>query len=157
MTSADKRVSERRATDMLRRDHAKLQKLFADYAGTNEPSQKENIVQTISLEFHLHSILEEQIFFPAIKQILRNDEVVRKAVQELDQAKLVLDKLQRLCAAEDSEEYSRLVYELQKCLERHVEQEEDEMMPTAERSQLDLVALGGMLDSYRKGSLRPAN
>ena len=140
------------ATEILREDHAKMEKLFAQYKATNDSYEKEDITQALSLELHRHILLEEQLFFPAVSQVMHADTYTDAAVRELDQAQLMMDKLQRLCAAEDREKYDSMMGELKNCVEHHIRSEE-KILPEVEHSALDLMDLGKQFIAYKTGAM----
>lgn len=145
------------ATDMLREDHTKVRKLFSQYKEEMKPSEKENLVQMICMELHIHTVLEEETFYPAVRKALHNDGMMDEALHEHSEVKLTIDQLQRLFADEDKDEFRSEVQELEKTVEHHVRKEENEMFPKVEKSGLDLVELGQELADRKSELMGPAH
>src|SRR5688500_877309 len=69
----DPRWKERRmpnAIDLLKADHAHLKDLFQQYkaAGHQAHGKKHSIAEEVFAELDVHTTLEEELFYPAMKQ-----------------------------------------------------------------------------------------
>ena len=67
------------ATAMLRADHQLVSKLFDEYESSRSASKKMQIVAEICTELSVHAQLEEEIFYPAVKEALKDQELVPEA------------------------------------------------------------------------------
>ena len=85
---------ERGAIDLLAQDHKRIHKLFKDFekVDRNDPDAVRELVETACLELQIHSMLEEEIFYPAMRgqakaqqheDMLNRSEVEHEAVDEL--------------------------------------------------------------------------
>src|SRR5688572_33004469 len=92
--------SERSAIEMLLQDHKRVQKLFKDFEKvdrTDEEAVRE-LVETACLEFQIHSMLEEEIFYPAVRAQAEGDseDVLNEAEIEHEAADDLIAKLHEL-------------------------------------------------------------
>src|SRR5919107_725690 len=85
---------DRSAIDLLTQDHKRVQKLFKDFekVDRDEAETVRELVETACLELQIHSMLEEEIFYPAVRaqvddqeqeDLLNQAEVEHETVDEL--------------------------------------------------------------------------
>ena len=67
------------AIAMLRADHKNVSALFEQFEKSRSPAKKKSLVQQICLELTVHAQIEEEIFYPAVQQALRDKELVPEA------------------------------------------------------------------------------
>lgn len=144
------------ATDLLRSDHKKVRDLFMEYENTENAKAREDIMAMLCLEVATHTMLEEQIFYPAAKGILSNDGFITESLDEHDRVKILISQLQRLCADEDRDAYDEKVDQLKTTIESHVQEEERLLFPKVEESSLDLIMLSKRMQEMKEsGSPKP--
>ena len=61
------------AIAMLRADHKNVSALFEQFEKSRSPAKKKSLVQQICLELTVHAQIEEEIFYPAVQQALRDN------------------------------------------------------------------------------------
>ena len=66
--SSKKSMKAQDATTLLRADHKIVSGLFAQYEKTRLTSKKKRLVAQICMELSVHTQVEEEIFYPAIKK-----------------------------------------------------------------------------------------
>ncbi len=132
------------AIELLTADHRKVEKLFKEYDKLveNEGSynEKESLSATICAELTIHAQVEEEIFYPAARDILDEEDLVDEAVVEHASAKDLIAQLADM--SPDDDLYDAKVKVLSELIEHHVEEEEDEMFPKLKKAKLDTAALG---------------
>lgn len=135
------------AITLLDADHQRVEALFKDYqsAGADQ-AQKHDLAQIICMELTVHAQLEEELFYPAVRQATGDQDMVKEAEQEHQEARQLIAKIQQTQNAD------ALVQQLQKAIEHHVLEERQEMFPKARQAGLDLGQLGRQLES-RKAEL----
>ena len=79
---AESPAKEQDATTLLRADHKHVSELFAEYEKSRSPSKKKELVALLCTELSVHAQVEEEIFYPAVKQALKDKELVPEAVVE---------------------------------------------------------------------------
>jgi hemerythrin superfamily protein len=128
------------AVDMLREDHDKVKNLFDEFEDADE-NEKEQIVHTAINELTIHAALEEEIFYPAVRQVLDDDEQLDEALEEHHVVKLLIAELEDMKPGD--ERFDAKFKVLAESVRHHIEEEESEVLPKAEKSdELDLQSLG---------------
>jgi hemerythrin superfamily protein len=127
------------AVAMLKADHKKVSELFAEFESARSPARKKDLVTQICGELTVHTELEEEIFYPAVKAALKDKELVPEAVVEHASIKELIAQVQD--AEPDGEEYDAKIKVMSEYVKHHVKEEQTEMFPKAQESKLDLVAL----------------
>ena len=137
---------------LLTSDHRKVEGLFAQFEKASGASAKEKIVREICTELKVHTMIEEEIFYPAIKGKVEED-ALDEAYVEHDSAKLLVNELE--AAEPDEAYYDAKVKVLQELIEHHVAEEEkqrDNLFQQTRAADVDLEALGERL-AARKAEL----
>lgn len=135
------------AIELLKHDHKKVQMLFDQYEslrnqGNTDSAQKQRIVEQICQELTVHAQIEEEIFYPAVRQSIDDEELVDEAEDEHAEAKEYIAELQSM--QPDDADYDTTVLSLAKAVMHHVQEEESEMFTEA-RGAIDPVSLGQQL------------
>ncbi len=85
--------AENSATEALRTDHRRVEQLFSDYEASVDPSRKGELIQLICAELIVHTQLEEELFYPACRAALPEEELLNEAQVEHDTAKVLIADL----------------------------------------------------------------
>jgi hemerythrin-like domain-containing protein len=125
---------------LLKEDHAKVNALFEQYKKSRSAAKKQSIVATICRELTVHAMVEEEIFYPAVKAALKDKELVPEAVVEHATLKEFIAKLDG--RQPDGEMYDAQVQVLGEYVKHHVKEEQTEMFPKARKTRLDMAQLG---------------
>jgi len=137
------------AIALLKADHRKVEELFAAYENAKGSDRKQKLVQQIATELTVHTIIEEEIFYPACKGAIEQD-LLEEAYVEHDGAKVLIAEL---LGSEPSEEfYDAKVKVLSEMIEHHVEEEEmrvEGMFSQARKAGLDMDALGDRMKARK--------
>ncbi len=128
------------AIAMLRQDHELVQGLFDRFEKARGGGRKEGLVSQICDELEVHAQLEEEIFYPAVREAIGDDDLMDEATVEHQSAKDLIAQL-RTMSTED-ELYDAKVTVLGEYIKHHVREEQGEMFPKARRSGVDLMDLG---------------
>jgi hypothetical protein len=133
------------AIAMLKEDHKKVKSLFREYeaAGDRAYQTKRRIAEQVFQELEVHSALEEEIFYPAVREKSDREgkELVAEGIEEHHVVEVLIGELKGLNPEE--EEYDAKFKVLTENVEHHIEEEEGEMLPDArERLRNDLERLG---------------
>jgi len=147
------------AIELLKADHQKVRDLFGRFQEKGGIKINDPIVRSITQELRVHTILEEELFYPAVREM--NDEKLQELVEEsLDDhqsVKEMIDEIEE--GAMSDEELSEHMAMLQEDLETHLEQEETEMFPRLQKIWQEdyLDRLGtGMMDRKQRIQARAA-
>ncbi len=140
------------AIALLKADHRKVEGLFADFEKASSAARKQTLAQQICLELKVHTILEEEIFYPACEGKIEED-LIQEAYVEHDAAKVLIAQIED--ASPDADFYDAKVKVLSEEIEHHVEEEEkrlEGMFAQARKAGLDMDALGAQM-ATRKAEL----
>jgi hemerythrin-like domain-containing protein len=129
------------AIDMLKQDHDKVKKAFKEFEkldrGDTETCQQ--LVMTVCEDLKVHTTLEEEIFYPAVREAIDDDDTMNEAAVEHETAKMLIDQLENMQA--DDPNFHATFTVLGEYVKHHIEEEEDEMFPAARKSELDFNSL----------------
>lgn len=142
MTSLMSRMSPS-ITNMIRMDHTHVVAAFHQFQADTAPRVKKGLADNICLALEVHAQLEEEIFYPALREVPGAGELLDEAEAEHQEAKELIAQIEGLRRA--GEEMDDLVSKLAGAIEHHVKEERTQIFPKARASSLDLEALGQQL------------
>jgi hypothetical protein len=143
------------ATQMIRRDHKKVEGLFEKFDQAKKAEAKKKICEQVIEELEVHAKLEEEIFYPAVRKHIGEEDMLDEAKQEHQEAKQIMARLKSIDADED--EFEETFSELVDAIKHHVEEEEGEMLPKADESEMDLDGYGEEMAQRKKELLGQAS
>ena len=138
------------AIALLRADHKAVDQLFTEFTATKSSAKKKALVDKICLELSVHAQVEEEIFYPAVKEALNDKALIPEAIVEQATMKDLISQVQGM--EPDGEMYDAKVMVLCEYVKHHVKEEHTEMFPKAKESSLDMKDLGEKLHA-RKAEL----
>jgi hypothetical protein len=134
------------AIALLKEDHRKVEKLFETFEKARDTRRKQALVKEICKELSIHTIIEEEIFYPSCKGKIEEDDILEESYVEHDGAKVLIAEL--LDSEPDAEFYDAKVSVLSEMIKHHVKEEEkrgEGLFAQAKKADLDLAALGERL------------
>lgn len=134
------------AIELLTQDHQTVKDLFEQYEGLSDRSlaSKRKLALKICEELSKHAMVEEEIFYPAVRDASRsNEDLVDEAIVEHASAKELIAQIVAMEAGEDL--YDAKVKVLSEQIDHHVLEEEGEIFPRARDAELDLQAMGSQI------------
>lgn len=135
ITSKSQEASALSVTDMLRKDHKKVKGLFEEFKQADEAKSKQRIVETALTELEVHSKLEEELIYPAIRAEIDDDDLMDEALEEHHVVHGLLLELKKMKPSD--ERYDAKFTVLAENGRHHIKEEESEMFPKAEDCELD--------------------
>jgi hemerythrin superfamily protein len=126
-------------TDMLREDHKKVKGLFEEFEQAEDATTKKRIVETALTELEVHSKLEEELIYPAIRAEIDNDELMDEALEEHHVVHGLLEELKKMKPG--NERYDAKFTVLAENVRHHIKEEESEMFSKAEDCEIDWETL----------------
>jgi len=144
------------ATHLLMQDHRKVEGLFEQFEKASGDGRKEKLARQICTELKVHATIEEEIFYPALRGKISDDDL-DEAYVEHDGAKLLINEIE--AGGPDDEFYDAKVKVLQEQIEHHVEEEEkirDNIFQQARATDVDLEALGRQMAARKEELMRLA-
>lgn len=138
-------MPDRRYTDaiaLLKADHRTVEELFEKFEATGSKSSKQKLAQQICTELKIHTMIEEEIFYPAFRGKIEEN-TLDEAYVEHDGAKVLINDIEAGSPADEF--YDAKVKVLSEEIEHHVHEEEmrgEGMFAQCRKTDVDLVALG---------------
>ena len=129
------------AIALLKADHREVEELFEKFENASGKERKQKLAEQICTELKIHSMIEEEIFYPALDGKI-DDDLLKEAYVEHDGAKMLINDI--MAGGADEEYYDAKVKVLSEEIEHHVEEEEkpkEGMFAQARDADVDLVEL----------------
>lgn len=137
--NATKDVSD--AMALLKKDHQSVKALFERFERTDETSKKREIVEAACAELKVHAAVEEQLFYPALRQHMADEEgLIDEADEEHHEVKILMAELDMMDGSEEN--YCAKFEVLAENVRHHMKEEEESMFPKAKKTPIDFLALG---------------
>ena len=142
-------------TDMIRFDHSHVMVTFHQYTADKSASVRKALAETLCDAIEIHATLEEEFFYPVMRQYARDISFMSEAEPEHDTMRVLIAKL-RNTSPEDSD-HEKLVQELMRDVIHHVADEETYLLPRAEAvlSKSRLSELGSQMTRRRMQLVGP--
>ena len=138
------------AIALLKADHRKVEGLFEKFSAAKGADRKQKLAQEICTELTVHTMVEEEIFYPACRGQIEDD-IVEEALVEHDGAKVLIAEIE---ASDPGAEYfDAKVKVLSEQIKHHVHEEEkraEGMFAQARDAGLDLDDLGARMSQRKK-------
>ena len=148
--SASANSKPQEATALLRADHKRVSDLFEQYEKSRSVTKKMDLVSTICTELGVHTRIEEEIFYPAVKAALKDKELVPEATVEHASVKDLIAQVKGVTP--DGEMFDAKIKVMAEFVKHHVKEEQNEMFPKAKKTKLDMLSLGAQM-AARKAEL----
>ena len=134
------------ACDLLDADHRAAKKMFKEYEeltnarGRSVPQKKLDLARQICQALTVHTQIEEEIFYPALRAVIKDTDMLAEAEVEHASAKELIAQIEG--ADEADEMFDAKVTVLGEYIDHHVKEERNEIFPKARSARkLDLVAM----------------
>jgi hemerythrin superfamily protein len=135
-------------TNMIRMDHTHVLATFHQYEIGSSPQTKQALVNTACLALEIHAQLEEEIFYPAMREFAADTKIVDKNVPEHSEMRRLIAQLRSMEPTDVK--YDQTFMELMRDVLHHVADEETTLLPDAERLLSDrLGELGAQMTKRR--------
>ena len=137
---------EKDACDLLDADHRAVKKMFKQYEeltnsrGRTVAQKKMDLARQICHELTVHAQIEEELFYPALREVLKETDTIAEAEVEHQSAKELIAQIRGM--TEPDEMFDAKVKVLGEYIDHHVKEERGEIFPKARAARkLDLVAM----------------
>ena len=154
MSTTTKRA-EPDACSLLDTDHRNVKKLFKAYeelTGSRAASasqKKRELANQICMELTVHAQIEEEIFYPALREAIKDTDLLDEAEVEHASAKDLIAQIED--ATEVDDKFDAKVTVLGEYIDHHVKEERNEIFVKARAARrLDLVAMRGQLEARKE-------
>jgi hemerythrin superfamily protein len=147
------------ATKLLEQDHKEVEALFKEFerAGDQAYKAKQDLTDKIVQELTIHTQIEEEIFYPAVKSDVDDaEDEVLEAVEEHHVAEALIEEIKGLTS--EDENFDAKVAVLIESVRHHKDEEENEMFPKVREafSAEELETLGAQLEEAKQQKRRYA-
>lgn len=142
------------AIALLKDDHQKVKQLFQQFKAAKEnddADRKREVAEQIVKELLIHERIEEDIFYPAFRKAADEEgkELVAESKEEHHVVDLIIDEIQAVDL--DDEQFDAKFTVLIENVKHHIEEEEGEMFPDAEKLlRGQLAELGEEMAEYKE-------
>ena len=140
----------RDALQMLADDHRTVENLFEKFDSARGEAAQKKIVQQICQELTIHAMVEEQVFYPGIREAV-DDDMMDEAQVEHDSAKALILSLYQ--GSPSDSYYDAKVSVLKEQVEHHVYEEERQrgsIFAQVRKADIDLDALGADMAALKQ-------
>jgi hemerythrin superfamily protein len=131
------------AIALLEADHHRVEELFQDFKSAGDPAAKLHLAQVICMELTLHTMVEEELFYPAYVHATGDEEMLDHALKEHAHVKELID---RVLTAENLD---GAIEAVKQHTLHHIEEERRGMFAKAKASGMELATLGGRIQTRR--------
>jgi hypothetical protein len=143
------------AIALLDADHAELERLFQEYralvAARAPAAERKQLADRACVELAMHGKLEDELFYPAAREALQDDDLLDDAGQQHDGTRDMAAQV--LAMRADDELFDARVAVLHDYVSRHVRFEREQLFARLRNGRVDLLALGRAL-ATRKAELQ---
>jgi hypothetical protein len=124
--------------EMLKADHRHVQDLFTKFEDADKRARSSIAEETLTA-LEVHTALEDELVYPAIAEVVEEEDMVNEAREEHHVAKLLIKELHKMDTGD--EEFATKFKVLGEIVGHHIEEEEGEMFPQAEENGLEAETL----------------
>ncbi len=143
-------AAEDDAIAFLRAEHDRVEDLFASFDEIKygrADADKQRVVGEICRELRLHSAVEEEIFYPAVRAEIADDDLMNEATVEHDGIERLVADLEAMAPEDDM--VNAKMHVLDAYVTHHVREEEENIFPKARECAIDLLALAAKMARKR--------
>jgi len=135
------------AVELLKEQHDKVKKAFKEFEKLDREDNEaqQQLVQRVCEDLKLHTTLEEELFYPAAREAIDDEDILNEAQIEHETAKMLIEQLENM-GPEDPNFHATFTV-LGEYVLHHVKEEEGEMFPQVKKADLDLEELGARMRS----------
>ena len=134
------------ACSLLDTDHKNVKKMFSAYEeltsskSASARQKRHDLAMQICMELTVHTQIEEEIFYPAVREAIKDTGLLDEANVEHASAKDLIAQLKEATDVDDM--FDAKVKVLGEYIDHHVKEERNELFPKARAARkLDLVAM----------------
>lgn len=137
------------AIALLKADHRQVEDLFEQFEKARDSQRKLKLATQICNALKIHTMIEEEIFYPAFLDASDDEDIHHEAIVEHAGAKKLIAEIEDMDP--DDDYYDAKVTVLSEMIKHHVKEEEKPggMFSEAKKSDMDLDALGEQLASRK--------
>jgi hemerythrin superfamily protein len=139
-SSQGARASSPNAIELLKQDHREVEGYFEEYEDLADEDAKAELAEKICTALRMHMQIEEEIFYPQARDATGDEDLLDEALVEHAGAKHLIEEIESMEPGEEL--YDAKIRVLSDLIKHHVEEEEDELFPEVESSEIDAGQVG---------------
>jgi hemerythrin superfamily protein len=133
---------------ILKEDHKKVTDLFSQFEKTNDEKTQREVAGKAIHELKIHAEIEEELFYPSVRKIIMDDDLLNEAAEEHHVVRVLMDEI-------DGPELEAPVFHakfmvLAETVRHHIRQEEGQMFPKLARYDGNLEELGLWMEERKQ-------
>jgi len=128
------------AVKLLEQDHELVKDLFDQFEDTESTKEKAKIARKAIEELKIHDAIEEEIFYPQVRPVIEEEDIMNEADEEHHMVRISIAELDAM--GDGDERFEAKFTVLSEMVRHHIKEEESDMLPKVEKSDIDLEALG---------------
>ncbi len=141
------------AITLLKQDHKTIEGLFKKFeqAGPRADKTRRNVADKIVKELSVHAVIEEQVFYPAIREVVPDvEDTVLESLEEHHLVKVLLSEIDGMNP--EDERFEAKVHVLMENVLHHAKEEEKDLLPKVRRvlGRSELIELGEQMEQAKK-------
>ena len=144
------------AIALLKADHDKVKKMLDEGETTTERGVKTRteLLATLKLELTVHERIEEEIFYPALKQHPKARDIVLEGYEEHHVVDEIMGELEATDVTDET--WGAKFKVMKENIEHHIEEEEGEMFKNARQvfERQELEDLGARMMELKEAALQ---
>jgi hemerythrin superfamily protein len=147
---ARSRSKTNEAMSMLKDDHERVEKAFKEFEKLDREDAKTayELAMTVCAELKVHTTLEEEVFYPAVRESIDDEDIMNEAGVEHETAKMLIEQLENM--QPDDPNFHATFTVLGEYVMHHVKEEEGEMFRAALKTELDFDDLARRMKERRE-------
>jgi hemerythrin superfamily protein len=147
---ARSRSKTNEAMSMLKDDHERVEKAFKEFEKLDREDAKTayELAMTVCADLKVHTALEEEVFYPAVRESIHDEDIMNEAGVEHETAKMLIEQLENM--QPDDPNFHATFTVLGEYVMHHVKEEEGEMFRAALKTELDFDDLARRMKERRE-------
>lgn len=144
------KTKSQEAIKMLKEDHDQVEKSFKEFEKLDreDADTVRQLVMATCEALKVHTTLEEEIFYPAVREAIDDEDLMNEASVEHETAKMLIEQLENM--QPDDPNYHATFTVLGEYVLHHVKEEEGEMFPAAKKADLDFEDLAQRMKARKE-------
>jgi hypothetical protein len=143
---------------MLSEDHKRMKKAFRDFSRMDpheDPDACQALAEQTCAELEVHAELEEHLFYPAVREVISEHQLIDEAEIEHMTLKGLIGQLREIDSHD--EKYAATFKVLGEYAKHHIKEEEGEIFKELSSARLDWPGLLSEMQATREKLLRDRN
>jgi hemerythrin-like domain-containing protein len=129
------------AIEILKEQHDKVKKAFKEFEKLerDDTETQQQLAQATCEDLKVHTTLEEELFYPAVREAIEDEDLMNEAAVEHETAKMLIEQLENM--GPDDPNYFATFTVLGEYVKHHIKEEQGEMFPAAKKAKVELDSL----------------